>query len=259
MSDLPDLLHGASFLDALDDRARLLAGGVLLVGVAVLQRLELVALGLALALVLLVLTRTCPRRTARALRPLLLLLAPLLLLTPFHAPPGARPLLDGWSLPTVEGASLAGTVALRVIALGVLGVVIVGELPVARVLTAVGRLGLPAAIGHVALLAHRYLASFGADLTRIRWALAARGFRARTDLATSRTLAATAGTLLLRSLERTERVEQAMRCRGYAGRLVPEPAPGLRWRDGLALLLALLLALGLQLLERGLSAPPGAP
>lgn len=253
---MTDLLHGDSFLDALDDRARLLAGAIVLASLAALQRVELVALGLALALVLLVLTRTCPRRTARALRPLLLLLLPLLLLTPFHAPPGARPLVTGWSLPTVEGATLAGTVALRVVALGVLGVVVVGELPVARVLTAVGRLGLPPALGHVALLAHRYLASFGADLTRIRWALAARGFRARTDLATSRTLATTTGTLLLRSLERTERVEQAMRCRGYAGRLVPEPAPGLRWRDALALLLALALATGLQLLERGL---PGAP
>src|SRR5690606_32216786 len=97
---------------------------------------------------------------------------------------------------------------------------------------------------HVALLTHRYVATFGQDLTRIRWALAARGFRARTDLSTSRTLATAAGTLLLRSLDRTERVEQAMRCRGYGGRLVEEAPPRLRARDPLALLVALALVGG---------------
>jgi cobalt/nickel transport system permease protein len=248
-----DWLHGDSFLDLLDDRARLLAGGLLLAGVAALTRLETAALGLGLALALLALTRTCPRRTARALRPLLFLLVPLLLLTPFHAPAGARPLVAGWGHgPTQEGARLAALVAVRVVALGILGVVVVGELPVARVLTAVGRLGVPAALTHVALLSHRYAASFGQDLTRIRWALAARGFRARTDLPTSRALATAAGTLLLRSLERTERVEQAMRCRGYAGRLATEAAPRPRLRDALALLAALGLAGGLHALERGL-------
>lgn len=248
-----NLLHGDSFLDLLDDRARLLAGGALLVGIATLTHLETVALSLGLALALLVVTRTCPRRTARALRPLLVLLVPLLVLTPFHAPPGAQPLLVAWpGGPTREGAHLAGLIALRVIGLGILGVVIVGELPVARILAACGRLGVPAALTHVALLTHRYVASFGEDLTRIRQALAARGFRARTDLDTSRTLATAAGTLLLRSLDRTERVEQAMRCRGYTGRLVSEAPPRLRPRDPLALVCALGLVAGLHLIERGL-------
>lgn len=251
---MSDLLHGPSFLASVDDRARIVGAGLLLLGVASLSTTPGVALGLALALVLLVLTRTCPRRTLRGLRPLLVLLVPLLLLTPLHAPAGSRPLVPEWTWgPTDLGAAAAGLVALRVIALGALAIALLGDLPVERTCVALARLGVPVALTHVALLAHRYAAGFGEDLTRIRWALAARGFRPRTDLETSRVLATVTGSLLLRSLHRTERVEQAMRCRGYAGRLVLEPAPPPRLlRDLLLLLAALGAAVGLHLLERGL-------
>lgn len=247
-------LHGPSFLESVDDRLRLVAAAFLLLGVAALGTAPAIGLGLGVALVLLVLTRTCPRRTLRRLRPLLLLLVPLLLLTPFHAPQGSRPLVPEWTWgPTDAGAAVAGLVALRVVALGVLALVLLGDLPVERTCVALSRLGVPTALTHVALLAHRYAATFGEDLTRIRHALAARGFRPRTDLETSRTLATVTGSLLLRSLQRTERVEQAMRCRGYAGRLVLEPAPPPRLlRDALVLVVAAGLALGLHLLERGL-------
>jgi cobalt/nickel transport system permease protein len=50
-----------------------------------------------------------------------------------------------------------------------------------------------------------------------------RGFRKRTDLETLRAVANFLGMLFVRSFERTERVFDAMRARGYKGRF-PEPA-----------------------------------
>ena len=44
-----------------------------------------------------------------------------------------------------------------------------------------------------------------------------RGFRNRADLHSYRTIGQVAGTLLVRSQERSERVGQAMRCRGFDG------------------------------------------
>lgn len=50
-----------------------------------------------------------------------------------------------------------------------------------------------------------------------------RGFRKRSDLQTLRAVANFLGMLFVRSFERTERVFDAMRARGYRGRF-PEPA-----------------------------------
>ena len=50
-----------------------------------------------------------------------------------------------------------------------------------------------------------------------------RGFRKRTDLETLRAVANFLGMLFVRSFERTERVFDAMRARGYRGQF-PEPA-----------------------------------
>ena len=45
-----------------------------------------------------------------------------------------------------------------------------------------------------------------------------RGFRARTDLHTLRTIGYLVGMLLVRSLERSDRIMEAMKCRGFDGR-----------------------------------------
>ena len=55
------------------------------------------------------------------------------------------------------------------------------------------------------------------EFARLRTALRVRGFRNRADLHSYRTIGQVAGTLLVRSHERSERVGQAMRCRGFDG------------------------------------------
>ena len=67
------------------------------------------------------------------------------------------------------------------------------------------------------MLTYRYVFLIVEELSRIRTALRVRGFRAKTDAHTYRTIGQVAGTLLVRSHERAERVEQAMRSRGFDG------------------------------------------
>lgn len=95
----------------------------------------------------------------------------------------------------------------------------------------------------------RYLFVLRQDLAETRVALAVRGFRPRTDLATCRTLAGVTGGLLVRSVARTEAIEQAMRCRGFAGRLVLPPSARWRGRDTALVFGAAVLAVGLVLLD----------
>lgn len=237
-----------------DDRARLLAFGLLAAALSALDAPSALALGAATG-ALVAATSGLPWRLAlRRLAPVLVLVVPVSLLTPFWAPAGATPLLDGWpGGPTREGAALAGSIALRALALGLLAVGAFA-VPLPRTLEAASRLGAPAALVHTALLTVRFVERLDDDLARAGRALRLRGFRPRPDLATSRTYAAVTGALLVRSVARTERVEAAMRLRGYAGRLVLPPRAAFGLRDALLVVAAAGLGLGLLLVERGWSA-----
>lgn len=83
---------------------------------------------------------------------------------------------------------------------------------------ALARLGVPAKLVHLLLFAARYVALIRDEATRLHEAMRTRAFRASTSTHTLRTLAHFTGQLLVRAFERAERVDEAMRCRAFAGR-----------------------------------------
>ncbi len=58
----------------------------------------------------------------------------------------------------------------------------------------------------------------GIEYRRLRLAMRARGFAPKTDRHTLRTFGFLVGMLVVRAAERSERVLDAMRCRGFDGR-----------------------------------------
>lgn len=241
-----------------DDRARIVTLGLVLCGAGAVSTLSgsLVALVLALAAALSL--GMGPRTLARRLWPLLALLVPLFLLTPFwHRPPASVPLVASWSWgPTDVGLLEAARIAARVLALGLLAIAALDAAPFDRTIKALQDLRVPRALTHTALLTYRYLFLLRGDLRRVRYALSSRGFRARPTIATANTFGAITGGLLVRSLARTERVEHAMRCRGYTGELrmsTPHAAGG---ADALLVVTALAVAVALVLVDQsGLGLP----
>lgn len=79
-----------------------------------------------------------------------------------------------------------------------------------------GRLRVPAVITGIASFMIRYLEVIAGELSRMRTAMTARGYDPRW-LFQARPIAASAGTLFVRSYERGERVYDAMLSRGYSG------------------------------------------
>jgi cobalt/nickel transport system permease protein len=69
----------------------------------------------------------------------------------------------------------------------------------------------------MALMAHRYIFVFLHEAKRMSTGMRVRGFQKRTDMETMRVLGNFVGMLLVRSIDRTERVYQAMLARGYNG------------------------------------------
>ena len=205
-------------LDVLDPRARVVAA--LAFAVAVVSLRGTPAAGAALGAALLaavafrVPLRSALRRLAAAQASLALLLATLPFTIPgevlFHLGPFAA---------SGAGVLRAATIALKANAILVGAMALLGTLDASRIGYALHWLRAPAPLVHLLLFTVRYLGLLEGELSRLRAAMRARAFRPRSDLHTWRSLGLLAGTLLLRSAARAERVMQAMRCRGFTGRL----------------------------------------
>jgi cobalt/nickel transport system permease protein len=116
-----------------------------------------------------------------------------------------------------DGLVAASVVALRVQAVGLLVLVLTRTAPLSLTLSAAHALRVPGVLVQVTQLAHRYTFVLAAEARRLRVAMRARGFRARTNFHTYRTLGYGVGSLLVRGGDRADRVADAMRCRGFDG------------------------------------------
>jgi cobalt/nickel transport system permease protein len=205
-------------LRSLDPRWKLAALLLATVVVAALRTLPgtlaalagAVALGFAGRLPL----RWCLSRLGTVALVLILFAAPLPLL--LHVPDPAitwGPLSFSW-----HGVVVGATLLTRGLALGTLALVVLGTAPLDANLKAAHSLHVPGVLVQLTLFTYRYLALVAEELARVRLALRVRGYRNRTTRHSYRTIGHVAGTLLVRSYERGERVGQAMRCRGFDGR-----------------------------------------
>lgn len=123
----------------------------------------------------------------------------------------SRPRLE----PSGRVAFAAGVVAKNSLAFGGM-LVLAGVTPFPRLLTAMGRLGVPPVMIATLHFMYRYLHVLAEELGRMLQARHARNFR-RTGRLDWGLLSGLIGVLFLRSMERGERVHAAMLARGWDG------------------------------------------
>ncbi len=114
-----------------------------------------------------------------------------------------------------DGCRLAALIVVKTLAMVTLWLVAWATAPPEVNLKAARALRVPGLLVQLILLTYRYIFLLAEELGRLRIALRVRGHRP--GRRSYRTVAHVAGTLLVRSYERAERVGQAMRCRGFAG------------------------------------------
>ena len=126
-----------------------------------------------------------------------------------------------------------------------LSLILFGTAPFLDIIKAMRSLGLPLVLADMTLLTYRYIYEIGGDLERMETAMGLRGFHARyLGGRVLRVLASLAGSVLVRSYERSERVYKAMVLRGYGQPTRPSEEPRFRFRDLAWLFAFLLLAAG---------------
>lgn len=212
-----------TLISRVDPRLRIL--GALLFSVAVALCTGLPAAGFALAagLFLAVLARLPGAVLPRRLGPLNLTMLGLLVLLPLSAP--GQPL---WSAGPVrfsaEGAALAVLIAVKANAILLGLTALMSTIEAVRLGHALQQLRCPAKLTQLFLFTVRYLDVLHAEYVRLARAMRARAFTPRLCRHTLHSYGYLAGMLLVRAFDRSERIQAAMKCRGFRGRY-PAVAP----------------------------------
>ncbi|MEA5463825.1 cobalt ECF transporter T component CbiQ [Leptothoe sp. PORK10 BA2] len=195
-------------------RAKLVGMGLLILGFASVQTLQLIPLCLLVTIVLYGLSGLPWSFLRSRLRyPGLFLLGLVI----------ALPLLSGstvlwqWGPLAIrqEGLLAMGLIAGRFLSIVTLGMVLLGTTPLLTLIDTLVSLGLPPLLAEMALLSYRYLFDMADQLDLLRQAMRLRGFQPRGNRRSWHQLATVMGTLFIRSYEQSERVYKAMRLRGY--------------------------------------------
>ena len=224
-----------------DLRLRIVAAFVVLACLSQVADLAVAALALA-AVVILALAEHPPwHRLLHAEGLVLLLFATL----PFTV--AGEPLLSlGPLSASREGVAQASLIAVKVSASVLIVLTLLRVEDPLQLGAALRALRVPDRLVRLFLLAARYVGLLRDEARRLHDAMRMRGFRPRSGRHTWRSYGNLVGMLVVRALDRAERVEDAMLCRGGARfPAMPMPAPALLEWAGFALLLAFGVALAL--------------
>lgn len=144
-----------------------------------------------------------------------------------------------------EGLVSVVLITVRFLCILTVGLVLFGTAPFLTTIKAMRALGLPGILTDMALLAFRYLNELGDDLHRMETSMRLRGFRQhRLSGRGLGVLAWLGGSILVRSYERSEWVYKAMIMRGYGNAPPPRDEFQVSAADVMALVIALLVAIG---------------
>jgi len=205
------------WLHRIDPRARILAAVAFAFVLVSLSDMLMLLVGVAIGAILVVMAHLPVKDTFKRTVGVDLFIVFLLILLPFTTP-GETWFTVGPLAATWEGLWRACEISLKAMGVILALLALVGTLEAPQLGHALHRLGVSEKLVHILMFTVRYLDVLRAEYQRLRLAMKARAFEPRSGLHTWRTYGYLVGMLLVRSLERAERIHQAMKCRGFTGR-----------------------------------------
>jgi len=150
---------------------------------------------------------------------------------------------------TKEGVSYAALLTLRSNVILLACVCLASTTSILTIGSAMRQLGIPGKAVQLFFFTYRYLHVIYLEYQHLANALKIRGFQPRTSMHTYRTYAYLIGMLLVRSYERSERIRNAMLCRGFSGRFYNLTEFSLKPFDFIMLFIMLLALASIVLLQ----------
>ncbi|MBL4787235.1 MAG: cobalt ECF transporter T component CbiQ [Cohaesibacteraceae bacterium] len=243
-SDAPDCVlqvdtkNVSLILEHADPRLRIIAAIIWSVIVVSLNSFPALLFALGLSLLVLCLARLPWRMTLGRMLAMDGFIVFMLVILPFTMP-GDVVFSIGPLDASLQGFDKAGKIAIKANASILMVLVLVGSLDASKFGHALARLRVPENFVHLLLFTIRYIDVLHDEYKRSRLAMKARGFRSGSNMHSYRTFGYLVGMILVRSMERSERILMAMKCRGFQGRLYV--LDQLKWRLPDSYLAAILL------------------
>lgn len=227
----PDANPKHSIVTSVDPRIRIIAAMVFSIVIVLGGKSAILAVLVALVVAAFAQVRIWA--LVMRLAPLNLLMLVLVITLPFSVPGESMFLLGPLSY-SFEGFGQAIVTALKGNTIVIMLTALVATIEPVQLGHALERLYVPQKLSRLFLFTVRYFGVIDSEYNRLSRAMMMRGFRPRLNLHTLRSYAYLSGMLLVHALDRSERILDAMRCRGFDGRFHSfDPNPhSISWNDG---------------------------
>ena len=206
------------WVTTIDPRARILLTLIFSLVVVSLNILPLLVAALALALFILLGSGLAWRSTLKRMLAMDGFILLMLVMLPFTVAGDPWFNIAGLTA-TWQGLWRALEIALKANAIILMLLALVGSMETVTLGHALGKLRVAKNLVHLLLFTVRYIEVLKEEYQRLRQAMQARAFRPGNNWHTYRSFGYLFGMLLVRAMERSERVMEAMQCRGFTGQL----------------------------------------
>ncbi len=204
------------FVSRLDPRLRLVSAGIFALVTVSLSHLAVLCFALGIGLLLLPFVHMPIWSTLRRMVAMDSFFVFMLAILPFTTAGDVAFTVFGFP-GSWQGLEKGFEIALKANAIVLVLLVLVGSMEPTTLGHALAKLRVPAAFVHLLLFTVRYIDVIHDEYRRLRIAMKMRGFRSTQSFHCYRSFGYLIGMLLIRALERSERILQAMKCRGFTG------------------------------------------
>lgn len=207
-----------NWLGRIDPRARILCAALFAIAVVACEDFAVLGMAVVVALSLLMVSGLPARQTLRRMAAMDSFIVFILLMLPFTVP--GEPMFVLWGMnASWNGLRQALEIALKANAVILALMALVGTMEPVTLGHALHSLRVPETLVHLLMFTVRYIDLLREEYLRLRQAMKARGFRPTTNRHTYRSFGFLVGMMLVRSMERSERILAAMKCRGFTGQI----------------------------------------
>lgn len=208
---------GNSFIHSVDPRFRLATAFLLSIAVALAEQFHVLGLSLAIGAVLVIWARLDPRDVLKRLSTVVGFLLLIWIMLPFTFEGEVLTQLGSVRV-YIQGIELSARISLKSCTILLIFISLVATMPVTTLGHTLHYFQLPTRLVFLLLITYRYLFVIGEEYSRLRTAMRIRCFKPGTSIHSFRSIAYLVGMLFVRASLRAERVNWAMRLRGFSGR-----------------------------------------
>jgi len=209
--------EGDTFLHTLDPRIKIFLAVPYAFIIALSDRLVTAGAGLLISLCLVVCARLRLKMVVRSLKVLFIFIILLWIFLPLSIV-GSPVFTAGHLVFSKEGVFRALSITLKSTAIVLFSISILSTSSVFSLVHAMSHLHFPKKFIYLSFLSYRYIHVLHVEYMKLRDAMRIRGFKPKTNLHTYKTFGYLIGILLIRSYDRSERIYNAMLCRGFQGK-----------------------------------------